>query len=224
MKEVLEPLRICLTIGTGEKGPGIEQGDLFVAPDEVGVEAVQRLHLLLRPRLLRRARKDLTQHHRHLRIVSLDRREDEFHILRRHRGLEPDLEIVRTHQQDDGRGIQSQNIVEPDEHAARRVATDAAIGAFHSRKAARQARAPALRDRITEKDDALLIRLHFRRPLRPQLGPAFHEPLVAAQRTNAGQGSLDLHRRKGQTIVLTRNRQNEKAKSEKPGGLHGASG
>src|SRR5207248_2467716 len=83
------------------------------------------------------------------------------------------------------------------QHAAARVAADAAVGDLHTGKSAADVIAPTLRDRVAEKDQRAFILLHALGPGAPAFDPQLFEPIRAANRPRArkaiiGVGNLEL--------------------------------
>ena len=98
------------------------------------------------------------------------------------------LEIVGADEQHHGRRVQRQHVVlEPDQHAARGVAADAAVGDLHARKGRAQASSQSCVIESPRKTTAPWSRSRLRRPRRAPLAPQVLEPVVAADRPGAGQ-------------------------------------
>ena len=107
-----------------------------------------------------------------------------------------DLDVVGAHQEHDGLRFEREYVfLQAEQHAAGRVATDAAVRELHAIEGLLEIRAPALGDRIAEEDDRALVLGDFRRPLRTNRVPPLHVAVVTAQRTFARQRGLSFGRR-----------------------------
>ena len=98
------------------------------------------------------------------------------------------LEVVGADQQDDRSRMQREHVfVQADEHTARGVAADAAVGHFHPGKAPAKIVTPHLGDGIAEENDRALIPLDLLGPGTAAFDPEFAEPIIAADGPGAGQ-------------------------------------
>lgn len=71
-------------------------------------------------------------------------------------------------------------LAQADEHPARGVTANAAVGDLHAREAAAHVVAPSIGDRIAQEDEGMLFPRDAERPLEAVLGPDFLEPVLSA--------------------------------------------
>ena len=199
VEQVGEEGRQGVACGIREEGVGIEHRELRVAFHRGGEELVDGEDGLLRTLLRGRAREDAADDDGHLRIVGLERGDDFPEVAPDGVDGHLDLDVIRAHQQHDGLRVERQHILlEPEQHPARRVAADAAVGQFHAFESLLEIRAPALGDRIAEEDDRSLVLGDLRRPLRSDRVPSLHVAVIATQGAFAGQRGLGRGRGQGE--------------------------
>jgi len=81
-------------------------------------------------------------------------------------------------------------ILQTNQHAARRIPANTAVGDFYSGKTPEHIIAPTLRDRVTCKNQCILILRNALRPGVAALEPNFPEPIVTPNRSGSGQTSI----------------------------------
>ena len=92
-------------------------------------------------------------------IGLLQLRQDQLQVADDGLGIGLVLDVVGADQEDYACGMERENILaQADEHAARGVAANAAIGDLHTRKAAAHVIAPAVGDRIAQENEGVLVR------------------------------------------------------------------
>ena len=191
MEQVGEEGGEGVALGVREQRIGIEHRELRVAFHRGGEEFVDGEDGLLRALLRGRAREDAADDDGHLRIVGFECGDDLLEVAADGVDGHLDFDVIRAHQEHDGLRVERQDVLlEPEQHAAGRVAADAAVGQFHAFESLLEIRAPALRDRIAEEDDRALVFGDLRRPLRTDGVPSLHIAVIAAQRAFAGQRGL----------------------------------
>ena len=210
MEQVWKFFRHRVALGVGEERPGFDGRDLRVAFHRCGIELVQFLDFSRRPLLGFRTGKDLAEHDGHFRVVSFQFGKDELQVRRDGFRVGLLFEIVRADEQHDCLRAQREHVfLEPEQNAARGVAADPAIGHLHAGKAAAEIVTPALRDRIAEQHDRVLIPIRARGPGGATFRPQLAKPLVTADRPGARQAVVrgrDLkarvRRRRGGSFLL----------------------
>ena len=166
VQEVWELCFLRIAVGVRKDRIRVEHGDLRDVLDGCNAQFVNALDVLRWTSHASRAWEDLAQEDRHLRIVFGESHNDRSHVVSDGFRTVAFFEVVGAHQHDDATWINSEYVIfDAYQHAAGRVATDAAVGYFDVRETAAHGGAPALRDRVTEEDDGALVTLGFVVPL-----------------------------------------------------------
>ena len=195
----------CVTLRVGKERPRFDERDLRVAFDRGGIELIDLLDFVGRPRHPRRTRKYLAKHDRHFSIVPRQLGNYQLEIAGNRFRVRVFFEIIRADQQDNCLRLQREDIfLQPDEHATRSVAADPAIGDLHAGKPGREIVAPAFSNRIAEHHDGVAILVRAVREFGAALVPRFAEPVVTANRALAGQAFVGFGKLKtrGRWFVL----------------------
>ena len=188
MKQVGEFSRFRITLFVGEELPRFDQRHLCIPLHGGGIKLVDLLDLVRRSRLRSRTREDQAENHRHLRIVLLQLSQDQLEVARDRFRFGLLFQIVCSHEQHDAGRVECQHIVlQANQHPARRVAADPTVRDLHARKASPHVVAPALRDRVTQEHERLLIFLDLLRPTRSLLSPQIFEPVIPPDRSRTGE-------------------------------------
>ena len=128
MQQIGKLLGLRVALGVGEQRPRVHQGDLGLILEQRVAELVDLFNLVGRTLLRRRTRKHIAQHDRHCGVVRFQRREDQLEIARRGFWRRGFFEIVRADEQHNAARLQRNNVLlQAEQHAAGRVAADAAI-------------------------------------------------------------------------------------------------
>jgi hypothetical protein len=132
--------------------------------------------------------KHLAEDDRRFGIVGGDFREQLFDVRGDIAGRDAQADVVRADEQDDAAGVEGEDVViEAGEQAAARVAADAAVSDFQVREGVFEVVAPALRDRVAEEDEGvLLVRFLFREG-GAAIAPDVFEPVLGADGADAGR-------------------------------------
>ena len=188
MQQIGELLLLRVALLIGEERVSLDQRHLRVALHRCGVKLVHLLDLRRRTLHRLRAGKHLAQHDGHLRVVRLQRRENQLQVPCDRLRVRVLLEIIRADEQHHAHGLEREHVLlQPDEHATRRVAADAAIGHLHAWECVADVIAPALCDGIAEENQRALILVPAHRPAVALLHPQGLEPIRAPDRARARQ-------------------------------------
>ena len=95
----------------------------------------------------------------------------------------PFLEVVGANEQHHALGVERQHVLlQADEHAARGVTADAAVGHLHALEVSTKLVAPSLRDGIAQEHQRTHVLSHTGRPAGPFLFPKILKPLITPDR------------------------------------------